>query len=60
MGRAVLLDMKHLLLEELRGESHSDFRMQSVIMTQITQPPTLYHMRHFQIFDKTNSFLKNV
>ena len=43
-----------------RGKSHVDFRTQCVIMTQITWHPTRYYMSHFQILDKTDSFLKNV
>ena len=42
------------------GNSHFDFRTQCVIMMQITRPRTPYYMRHFQIFDKIDSFLKNV
>ena len=28
--------------------------------SDMTPSPTPYYMRHFQIFDKINSFLKNV
>ena len=42
----------------LRGELHIDFCAQSVIMTQIIWLSTLYYIRHFQIFNKINSFLK--
>ena len=34
--------------------------MQCVIMMQARLPPTPYHMRHFQIFGKIDSFLKAV
>ena len=46
---------------KIRGESHIDFRTQCVIMKQHDlRTPTPYYMRHFQIFDKIHSFLKNL
>ena len=44
-----------------RGEPHIEFRMQCVIMKQITWPPLLtLYTRHFYIFAKIHSFLKNL
>ena len=40
--------------------SHIDVRTQCIIMTQKNKSPAPYYMRHFQIFDKINSSLKNV
>ena len=46
---------------KIRGKSHIDFRTQCVIMKQHDlRTPTPYYMRHFQIFDKIHSFLKNL
>ena len=44
----------------LRGESHVDFRLQCVIMTQTRWPPTPCHMHPFQNFDRIDSFLNSV
>ena len=46
-------------LASLMRESHIDFRTQCV-MTQSRWPPTLYHLRHSQYFNKIDSFLKPV
>ena len=57
----LLENTTYVIYEFVRGESHIDFRTQCVIMTQITwPPPPKYYMRHLQIFDKIDSFLKNV
>ena len=42
----------------LRGETHFDFRMHCVTMTQITWSPAPCYLRHFQILDKIDSFPK--
>ena len=52
------LNLAGLVVNELRRESHIDFRKQCVIMTH--DPPTSYYMRQFRIFNKIDSSLKNV
>ena len=47
-------------LVALRDESYFDFRTQFVIMTQITLTDNPCYLCHFQIFDESNSLLKNV
>ena len=42
----------------LSAESHINFRMQCIIMTQKRGPPS--HMHHSQSFDKIDTFLKPV
>ena len=42
----------------LRGESHINFRTQCIIMMQTRLPPTPCQIRHFQNFDKIDSFDK--
>ena len=50
-----------LMFFSLRGESHIDFRMHCIIMTQRRWPPTpVRHMRHSQNLHKIDSFLKPV
>ena len=50
----------------IAGESQIDFLTQCVIITQMTRTtpllllPCPYYMHHFQIFDKIDSFLKDV
>ena len=42
-----------------RKGKNSDFRTHYVIMTQKNMTPAPCYLRHFQIFDKIGSFLKN-
>ena len=45
-------------LSKQKAESHINFCTLSVIMTQTRRSPSPTHMRHSQIFDKNDSFLK--
>ena len=42
----------------IKGELHTHCRTQCITMTQPRWPLTPCHMRHYQNFDKVNSFLK--
>ena len=46
------------LLKVVKGESHIDFCTDYVIMTRRTPLPTPCYLRHFQIFNKIDSFPK--
>ena len=43
----------------LRGETHFDFRMHCVTVTQIAWSPAPCYLRYFQILDKIDSLPKN-